>query len=238
MMDDRQLDARLRTLAASVDWPATVDVAPAVATAIERAPQRLRRRWFAAPAWRPAVAALAIALLAFTAVLTFSPAARTAVARLLGFPGVAVEVTTEPAPELSDVDPGAPVSLEEAEARTGLNLRTLPLPGERVTVDDETGAVHIAYRYEGGRVALLTQLRGAEDITFLKQASEVVPTDVNGAFAIWATGPEHAILRVGPEVVEARLSENALLWASGDVTYRLEIAARLPEALRLAESLR
>lgn len=238
MIDDRQLDDRLRMLAAKVDWPATVDVAPAVTAAVVQGRRQPARRWLSAPAWQPAVAALAIALLAFTAVLTFSPGARTAVARLLGFPGVAVEVTTEPASGLSGMDLGAPVSLAEAEARTGLDLRTLPLPGERVVVDDETGAVHIAYRYEGGRVALLTQLRGAEEISFLKQASDVVPSEVDGAFAIWATGPEHAILRVGDEVLEARLSENALLWAAGGMTYRLEIPAELPEAVRLAESLR
>src|SRR5688572_1400098 len=143
MIDDRQLDTRLRAMASSVEWPADVDVAPAVAAEVERSSQRRPRRWLAAPAWRPALAAFAVALLAFTAVLAFSPAARTAVARLLGFPGVAVEVTTEPAPERSDLDLGDELTVREAQERAGWELGTLPLRVDRVSLDEKTGAVHI-----------------------------------------------------------------------------------------------
>lgn len=238
MISDTQLDARLRALARDVDWPDTRDVAAAVSADLRRPARRTLRGWAPTPTWRPAVATLVIALLACTAALVLSPAARTAVARLLGFPGVAVEVTTEPAPQRSGVDLGGELSEDEAAQRAGLDLRTLPLPVDRVTFDEGTKAVHIAYRLDDGRAALLTQLRGAEDISFLKQSAEVVPTEVDGDFAIWATGPEHAILRVGEDVLEARLSANALLWASAGVTYRLEIEAGLPEAVRLAERLR
>lgn len=234
MITESELIQRLQAL--SVDWPEPVDVTDRV---MERV-GTTRRGWLPSVSVQRGISfALVIVVAASVSVLLLVPGARTAVARFLGFPGIAVEVSSEPLPDLQGMESGEVVTLAEAEARTGLDLRTLPLPGGRVTVDDETRAVHIAYRYEGGRVALLTQLRGDGELAFNKQSPQVVPTEVNGAFALWvAGGGEHAVMRGAGGRVEARLSENALLWSSGGVTYRLELAAELPEAVRLAESLR
>ena len=232
MTSATDLDRRLQSLAADLDWPEAADLTVGLTLPPRRA------AWLR-PQVRVALASIALLVVAMTVVLVASPATRSAVARLLGFPGVAVEVGTEPLPELSGIDLGEPVTLAEAEARTGLPVRTLPLAGQRVHVDNAADAVHIAYRYKGGRVALLTQLRGGVDPAFSKQSPDVLPTEVDGNFALWVTGGgEHAVLRTGGKTVEGRLSQNALLWAEGGVTYRLEIAAELPEAVRLAEQLR
>ena len=247
-MTEPELIARLEAL--SVDWPEPVDVTAGVTAQLHST----RRGWLPTVSAQRGISFAALAAIAaVAAALLLVPGARTAVARLLGFPGISVEQTSEPAPELtaprSTQTPGAtpqgaafphgvPVTLDEAQARVDFRLRTLPLTGQRVTVDDEVGAVHIAYRYEGGRVALLTQLRGGADPAFSKQSPDVSPTEVDGQFALWvAGGGEHAVLRVGGNVVEGRPSQNALLWAADGVTYRLELAAELPEAVRLAESL-
>ena len=232
MMTDVELLARLQTLASAVDWPEERDLVPAVgrSVAAKRVHRPLRLR--------PAFAAIVVLVLALSAALALSPAARTAVARWLGFPGIAVEVGREPLPELTGLDLGEPVSLSEAAHRAGFEVRTLPLADPRVFYDDVTAAVHIAYPFRGDSVVLLTQLRGADELAFLKQAPSVLPTEVDGEFALWSTGAEHAVIRKAGQRNDARLSHNALLWASGGVTYRLEIEAELPAAVRLAERLR
>jgi hypothetical protein len=63
-------------------------------------------------------------------------------------------------------------------------------------------------------------------------------TTVNGQYAIWAEGPYPLILRGGGEVERVRLVEgHVLIWEGDSVTYRLESALDMDEAIRVAESL-
>jgi hypothetical protein len=69
----------------------------------------------------------------------------------------------------------------------------------------------------------------------------VQETKVNGQQALWAEGPYVLQFRRGNQVdydfrrlVEGRV----LIWAEGDITYRLESDLSLEEAVRVAESLR
>ena len=62
-------------------------------------------------------------------------------------------------------------------------------------------------------------------------------TDVNGQRAIWAIGPYPLKLRNGDLDFTRLIDGNVLIWAVGDLTYRLETNQTLEEAIKIAESL-
>jgi len=62
-------------------------------------------------------------------------------------------------------------------------------------------------------------------------------TDVNGQRAIWATGPYPLRLYNGDLDFRRLIDGQVLIWAEGDITYRLETGLSLEEALKIAESL-
>lgn len=73
----------------------------------------------------------------------------------------------------------------------------------------------------------------------LKSASleAITQTRVNGAEAFWVRGP-HRLQLAGGEVEEwLFVAGNVLIWTEGEITYRLEGAATVEEAVRIAESL-
>lgn len=213
---------------------------------------------------RPALAALAVVaavVVAGTAVLMASPSARSAVAQWLGVPGVDVRVE----PEVTVVVPGRfslgePVSLAGAQRRAEFSVRVLDLEGDLhragggVYFDDTVsgGLVHILYVVQDGLPfaapkgigAMLTQFRGGEDAIFTKEVltgADVRAIRVGDREALWVSSDGHVLLRNrdGQPVPEATLSRNALLWTSADgVTYRLETALEMDEAVRLAETLK
>ncbi|MCI0556658.1 MAG: hypothetical protein L0287_37440 [Anaerolineae bacterium] len=62
-------------------------------------------------------------------------------------------------------------------------------------------------------------------------------TTVNGQRAIWAVGPYPLRLFNGDLDFTRLIDGNVLIWADGDITYRLEINQTLEEAIKIAESL-
>jgi hypothetical protein len=62
-------------------------------------------------------------------------------------------------------------------------------------------------------------------------------TTVNGQRAIWATGPYPLRLYNGDLDFTRLIDGHVLIWAEGNMTYRLETDLPLEEALRIAESL-
>jgi len=62
-------------------------------------------------------------------------------------------------------------------------------------------------------------------------------TNVNGQRAIWATGPYPLRLYNGDLDFRRLIDGQVLIWAEGDITYRLETGLSLEEALKIAESL-
>ncbi len=63
-------------------------------------------------------------------------------------------------------------------------------------------------------------------------------TRVNGQRAIWAEGPYPLILRNGNVEFTRLIEGHVLIWADGDITYRLETDLSLEEAIKVAESLK
>ncbi|HVF24576.1 MAG TPA: hypothetical protein VNA23_01730 [Anaerolineales bacterium] len=62
-------------------------------------------------------------------------------------------------------------------------------------------------------------------------------TTVNGRRAIWATGPYPLRLHNGDLDFTRLIDGHVLIWADGDITYRLETGLPLEEAIKIAESL-
>jgi hypothetical protein len=63
-------------------------------------------------------------------------------------------------------------------------------------------------------------------------------TVVNGETAYWTTGPYLFRLKNGDHVIRRLIRGHVLIWADGEITYRLETSLALEEAVRMAESLR
>src|SRR5215218_5819043 len=167
------LEGALADLAAAIEFPATPDLAGAVATrlaeapALGAAPARARRRLAGLgrlAGWRRLAAVGLAAVLLAAAVLVASPGTREAVARRLGLRGVGVElggpppptVTTRPGQRL-DLGLGQRVTLEEARRRVGFPVLVPSAAGFRqpaaVYVNDAVpvgGRVDLVYRARPG----------------------------------------------------------------------------------------
>jgi hypothetical protein len=65
----------------------------------------------------------------------------------------------------------------------------------------------------------------------------VQETTVNGHRAVWAVGPYPLALRNKDIQVTRLIEGHVLIWAEGDLTYRLETDLPLEEAIQIAESL-
>jgi hypothetical protein len=76
----------------------------------------------------------------------------------------------------------------------------------------------------------------------LDNSSTVTPVTVNGKPGFWISGSPHFFYYVDPTGKDVddshRTVGDTLLWADGDVTYRLESQLSMEQAIRLAESLR
>ena len=242
-MSDAALDLALRDLGAHLAWPQESDLAPRVVAELENVvPLRPRSRA------RRAVLVAAAALLVLTALLAVSPGLRAAFYRLLGIRGAAVEVheTVAPPGGPSFVDEallGDPVPQSDAEGEIGFRLAFPSGLGrpEGVYVL-RGGASPIATVTYGDERLILSQFRGRlEEATIGKSvvAGQAEFVDVGGAEGIWVEGP-HAVFVRDPSgaIVDSRsfLGENTLLWSVGGVTFRLEGAVELGDALRIART--
>jgi hypothetical protein len=63
-------------------------------------------------------------------------------------------------------------------------------------------------------------------------------TTVNGQHAIWAIGPYPLLFSNGNMDFIRLIDGHVLIWAEGELTYRLETDLSLEEALKIAESLK
>ncbi len=97
---------------------------------------------------------------------------------------------------------------------------------------------------EPGIGLILTEFRGAVDDGFFSKAlgtgTTAQPVLVHGQHAFWLTGDPHFLFYTGPDGFiddGRRWIGDALLWARGPITYRLETALGRASALRMAESM-
>ena len=223
------------------EYPPTPDIAGGVRPLLTKsAPQKGQpnRRL----AWVVALLLLAASLLAV-------PSVRAALVEVLRAGGITIFVGEEAAvdeipPLLSEQLPAftEPITLDEAVARfPDVQLPTeLPLPDDVLLHEVERGdtAVIFLWRDEADpqQIALsLYQINVAQYA--YKGAERLADTEVNGNRAFWIEGSHYFYLQQGNWQEWAFLAGSTLVWWDGAVTFRLEGAASLADALRIAESL-
>lgn len=250
--------ARLRT---DLVFPKTPDIASTLALNDmpgSPGPSRIMARRVSPWSWTAlTAAAVMIGILAFAI-----PGTRSTLASWIGYPGIRIEVGTDepvtPAPPTSiggTLLLGRQVSIREAAAAARFDI--VAPTGDRITGTPETyllqrdDAVMASLLYPASEVLpeigrsrvglLLMQIDSPESTALITKRSmneqSPVSVQVNGAQGWWIEG---GILSVEP-VYESgafeRSSGNVLIWEQGGVTYRMESALTMPDALALAESL-
>ena len=152
---------------------------------------------------------------------------------------------------------GEPVSLDTASARAGFAV-TWPAdpaigPPDAAYIDASLGGqVALVWgqrdalpaTLEPGVGLILTEFRGDVEDSFYSKAlgsgTTATPVLVHGTGAFWLTGDPHFLFYTGPDGFiheDRRWIGDALIWARGPVTYRLETSLGREAAIRIAESM-
>jgi hypothetical protein len=209
-----QLEHELTALAAEIEWPATPETVPSLASVTTTPSLTRRRRWIVL-----AAVALVLALAGALAV----PRSRGAILRFLHLRGVTIELVDRlpPAQERPlATGLGSTVPREIARARLGGALLLPPLaPPPPLHASD--GSVSLVFLDRGSAV-LLSELYAPGGYVLKKVVAgqtRVVPIRVGPDDGYWLSGGEHLFL--APDA-PPRLAGNVLVWQHGNVTLRLE----------------
>ena len=241
-----ELETQLRALADEVAWPATPDLAAAVA----RAPRRRRR-----PGARRMLAAVLAAVVLVPATAVAFPAARDDVLEWLGLRDVEIRrVPAPPAgarPEL-EADLGRRVALAQAERAAGFSAALPAALGAPDRVRVAGRRISLVYAPRPGLPALegvdagliLTESRGGIPGEYLRKllltGTGAERVRVRGRPGVFISGGGHAYVYETPsgsiEEDRALLAGPTVVWVAGGRVHRLETAARRPTALRIARS--
>jgi hypothetical protein len=259
-MDDAFLESALRTLGRQLEYPAPVDVASTVVARLRAEPRARiasRRRSLR---WQPVAAAVFVLVLIGALTLTAVPGFRHAVADLLGFDKLRIEVNEEPIPDVgrglalgervtlqaAQRSFGAPVPIADASlfgAPEGIYLSRGEVPMLSVVYGPGPG---LPAAGRGGVSVLVSTLDGelfdgfGEKVVSTSQASVQV-TSVRGRQGYWIEG-EHAFFiystAEGFDHVEtARIADSVLIWQEGSLIYRVEGEMTRRAAVEFAASL-
>ena len=247
------LELELRALAAEAVWPATPDIAGAVARAPRLRTARGRRTVLGTRGRRVLAAALAALLLVPAAAVAF-PGARNDVLEWLGLRDVEIRRVPAPPPgtrpEL-EPDLGRLVPLAQAEREAGFRARIPAALGAPDRVRILGQRISLIYRPSGGLPRLdevdagliLTQSRGSIPGVYLQKlllgGGTAERVRVGGRLGAFISG-DHAYLYVSRD---GRVHEDhpllagpTLVWTGGGRVYRLEAAAKREKALQIAQS--
>ena len=263
-LSDRELGAVLVAVGRDLAFPEVPDLAPAVLRRLEEQPAPVSERrlislpgLFRKPGRRVALALAAVLLLAGGAV-----------AGGLLVRGVRILVEPEgstPPPSPTATGPlgrtlflGEQSTLAQARGQVEFDVAIPTAAGLSepvVYVDDDPPGGRISLVYpagpglpeteETGVGMLVMEFRARIDRPFLEKvvhaAERIQEVEVAGAPGYWVEG-EHTVIyldeRGQPVEERARLAGNTLLWQVGEVTFRLESALSMEEAIRIAESMR
>lgn len=247
-----ELERALTQLADELEHPPTPDLAGAVGERLRVGrPRRARRT-------RRLALAVAVALLLPAGAIAAVPSLRDA----LGIAGVSVQRTAEPLPLLrgGTLDLGQRVAPARTARLVDFTIVTPRIAG--LARPDEAyhrsspagGALTFVYqpRATASRTALtrsgllLTMFRGTNATRYIDKlvgpGTTVQRVRVSGETGIWLAGRPHQFAftdaRGANRVETIRLAGDTLLWQRGPLALRLEGAASLAAALRIAASLR
>lgn len=153
-----------------------------------------------------------------------------------------------PTPLASVLDLVGETTLGEAEKRASFTVRLPSYPPnlgqpDRIFFQELGGPVVILVWLDDaqpGRIRLSLHELGPGTFAEKGNPGVVQETKVNGQRAIWAEGPYVLQFRKGGRVdydLRRLVEGRVLIWAEGNITYRLETDLPLKEAVRVAESL-
>lgn len=216
-------------------------------------PNSRRPRILAPLASRPrAIAAAILLIIALLSALLAVPQTRAAIAALLHIGSVTIVPTAptsganEPTPLPSILDLAGQTTFDNAQRHMPFHIRLPAYPADLgapqyVFAQDIGGKAVVLVWLEPGttdRVRMsLSEL--SSDALIQKFAPPVLQeTTVHGQHAIWTEGPYIVETQNGEFVQRRLVTGHVLIWTEGGVTYRLETSLSLPEAVRVAESLR
>lgn len=247
-----RFEARLASLAESIDWPTpSAQLAHQVSARLESNAMPARGRY------RRRVALVLAAVLVVTVVFVLSPSVRQAVADLFGAAGIRIGLTSEPTPTAgAGLDLGDPVFVDSLPDDVGFEVR--------IPVGDDPGPPEGTYLDQDGRVTmvwvggpalhaagaevslLLTQFESTGDLVIgeklLGPETGVQSLVVEGEPALWIEGAPHTLRFLdaeGNRIEETtRLASNVLLWEAHGVNHRLETTGDLQSALDIVDELR
>jgi hypothetical protein len=251
MTDHADLERRLADLGAHIEFPSTPSIARSVIASIRALDESGGRR---DGAWRRLVA---VAMLAVLVVIT-------AAAAWLSIGGLRLNFsdgrTPLPSAIVSQRALGESVSLDAARARAGFEIRlpTLASLGEPDHVyfrePPAAGQVSLVYGARPGYPASSTTADVGVVVTafradigpdsfekMVSSGARVMPAQVAGIPAWWVEGGSHYFFyrdAAGRAVEDTvRLVGDTLIWEQEGVTYRVEGAPGLEEAIAVGESM-
>jgi hypothetical protein len=248
-MTGERHEEQILNLARGFAYPPTPDLAPAV---LAHLPSRLQRP----PRIRPAARTLSL-LAVMLALLLAVPSARAAVLEilevgivriLLGSPQAPTLAAPSPTPGVAGAtfDLAGRVTLQEARAQFPYPIRLPGFPadiGEPDLVylqDLEGAAVILIWLDPDDPSQFRFSLQAFTDDSHIWKLDPALlgRPEVNGREAYWTRGPYLILTESGGQGASRLVEGYALIWADGDLTYRLEGDLTLEEALQIAESLR
>jgi hypothetical protein len=236
------IELMLRDAGEHAAWPATPDLADAVAERIERPVVR------PAPRVRRTLAIALAALLVLASGAAAVPGIREPVLDFLGLRSVKIERVPRPLP----VAPGAHLSLgqhttlEAARPKLGFQpLLPIGLGTPVVWLDSFPQGGYLSLVYDNGRV-LFSEVRGQLQHQFLLKFvgpyARVDALRIAGQRGVWIHGHPHQFAYADAtgalRTDTVRFANDVLLWRRGDLLLRLEGARSKAEALRIARSVR
>lgn len=152
-----------------------------------------------------------------------------------------------PTPLQSALDLAGETTLAQAREKAGFSIQLPSYPedlGEPDTVflQNWNGAVIILVwmaQEDPGKVLMTLSESQTEGAILEKyEPRHVTDAQVNGQPAVWVEGDYILITRSGDIAMSRLISQgHTLIWASGDLTFRLETDADLETAVKIAESL-
>jgi hypothetical protein len=215
------LEHELRGL--QIEFPAEPDLRSTVLARLEHRPRR--RTWLVA----------GLAMLAACGALLAIPQTRAAILRVLEIGGVRIERTErQPTGTRTALVTGGSVTLEQARRAVRFTL-ALPPQYERINLNRGVPGGMVSFLSDGH---VLSEWQGEQ--IFQKSVgpeTRIQQVQIDFAPGVWITGAPHELTytdRTGqPRHQTRRLAGNVLIWHRSGVTYRLEGAKSLEEALRL-----
>lgn len=155
--------------------------------------------------------------------------------------------TPQPTPsdQVSPTELAGATSLAAAQAQISFPIRLPSFPADlgkpdQVYLQDLDGTTVILVWLEEaqpGRVRLSLHQLTSGVVAWKTGVQRVAETTVNGQPAVWATGPYLLALRNGDWEFRRLVNGHVLIWEEAGITYRLESALSLAEAVQIAESL-